>query len=353
MSHQEGESSAQDKQFAIGWTPSVSYRASDALLAVSFQDKIVLASHTMSKTLSFSELVLGLLLTPSYLVVSDNAKRLTVYSIDLVSLTLKMIAQTTLDRKAIMLKSPPCSDEHDRTLLVGDRKGDLIAFRLPALDAQRLLLGHIPALLDFTFMDDQHVVTVDRDGRVRVSRYPQAYVIDRFVFHTGGDEVTRCAKYLFGDIKGGIHVIPALSLNEKQADKHELSKPVSAVFQLGLPTQLLLASSSHAMAVGEKSGRVVMLSPAGEKTGERDIQGSIVTGILVSEQEALLFVAQDQQCRLEVVSLALSSGAQTVPQEVLQGANQQLTAIPSLLDRFHWVQYEAKPAGHESQAESQ
>lgn len=43
------------------------------------------------------------------------------------------------------------------------------------------LLGHVSMILDFCFsIDENFILTVDRDEKFRISRYPQTFVIENF-----------------------------------------------------------------------------------------------------------------------------------------------------------------------------
>lgn len=57
-------------------------------------------------------------------------------------------------------------------------------------DDERCILGHLSTITELT-VRGEHVVTCDRDARVRVSRWPDAYVIEAFCLGHG-DVVTSC-----------------------------------------------------------------------------------------------------------------------------------------------------------------
>lgn len=92
----------------------------------------------------------------------------------------------------------------DSDLVVGDKFGDVYSVPLLATDALVLssseaakeaqsasiqpILGHVSMLVDIQIAEadgKQYVITADRDEHIRVSKFPQAYIIDRWLFgHT-------------------------------------------------------------------------------------------------------------------------------------------------------------------------
>lgn len=90
----------------------------------------------------------------------------------------------------------------DEDLLVGDKFGDVYSVPLLSKDALVLssseaakeskeskniepILGHVSMLVDMTLVENngkQYVITADRDEHIRVSRYPQSFIVERWLF---------------------------------------------------------------------------------------------------------------------------------------------------------------------------
>uniref|UniRef100_A0A914UZ45 Uncharacterized protein n=1 Tax=Plectus sambesii TaxID=2011161 RepID=A0A914UZ45_9BILA len=97
-------------------------------------------------------------------------------------------------------KAPTAVDfaiAHEKRLVVADRAGNVIHFPLkadvePRSDAEddegtaikhggAMILGHLSMVLDVKLTaDERFLLTTDRDEKVRVSNYPQAFVIHSF-----------------------------------------------------------------------------------------------------------------------------------------------------------------------------
>ncbi|XP_065183480.1 tRNA (guanine-N(7)-)-methyltransferase non-catalytic subunit WDR4-like [Sycon ciliatum] len=72
---------------------------------------------------------------------------------------------------------------HGEDLLLADKTGDIYRFkcREEFSESGELILGHISVLLDIGIsLDNRHIFSCDRDDKIRVSRYPNAYNIEAF-----------------------------------------------------------------------------------------------------------------------------------------------------------------------------
>lgn len=80
-----------------------------------------------------------------------------------------------------------------QTLILADKFGDVYAVPLNESsdlssdkDSAKPILGHVSMLVDLVVVKDedgkQFIITADRDEHIRVSRYPQSYVIERWLF---------------------------------------------------------------------------------------------------------------------------------------------------------------------------
>lgn len=103
-------------------------------------------------------------------------KELTIWSTD----DWRQNCARTLPRSASRITFAPSGDQ----VLVADKSGDVYAYWTDgdaAAAGGRHLLGHLSMPLDILVTPDREfVVTCDRDEKIRVSRYPNAYNIERF-----------------------------------------------------------------------------------------------------------------------------------------------------------------------------
>ncbi|EIW68303.1 hypothetical protein TREMEDRAFT_69302 [Tremella mesenterica DSM 1558] len=130
--------------------------------------------------------------------ISDD-KSLLVYSISTNSITLRSSRQ-------VMKKSSSLSFSPKGDLIISDKVGDVYLYPLdprstssinidppdtsmtlnsdPTLNPDAdFLLGHVSILTSHVLsMDGKHIITSDRDEHIRISRYPQSFVIERFLF---------------------------------------------------------------------------------------------------------------------------------------------------------------------------
>lgn len=85
-----------------------------------------------------------------------------------------LISNRTLVRAASRARFTPTND-----IIVADKSGDAYLFSSSKPDEDgKLLLGHLSMLLDVLVTEDnRHVITTDRDEKIRVSAFPNAYNI--------------------------------------------------------------------------------------------------------------------------------------------------------------------------------
>ncbi|VDD88326.1 unnamed protein product [Enterobius vermicularis] len=105
------------------------------------------------------------------------------------------------------LPKAPTSVVFDSTstwVIVGDRAGSVIRYGLEAsekkeeaVDGKRgeLLLGHVSMVLDIAISPcDRYIASSDRDEKIRISRYPQTFVIHRFCL--GHESYVNCVTFV-------------------------------------------------------------------------------------------------------------------------------------------------------------
>ncbi|KAJ3045736.1 WD repeat-containing protein 4 [Rhizophlyctis rosea] len=71
---------------------------------------------------------------------------------------------------------------NDGKILIGDKFGDVYSFnREDPNGKEALILGHVSMLTDMAMSaDGKHIITADRDEKIRVSQYPLSYEIETF-----------------------------------------------------------------------------------------------------------------------------------------------------------------------------
>ncbi|KAI8911507.1 WD40-repeat-containing domain protein [Gorgonomyces haynaldii] len=100
-------------------------------------------------------------------------------SIVLISLkTWQVLATYKSPKKTTKLIFTPSGD-----LLASDKFGDVYKY---SNSKPRLLVGHVSILTDLVFSHDKrHLITADRDEKIRISEWPNTFVIERFLLgHT-------------------------------------------------------------------------------------------------------------------------------------------------------------------------
>lgn len=109
-----------------------------------------------------------------YVALCTSDKRLTLWKTD----NLSLISSRTSARVASKVRFVPSG----QAIVLADKCGDAYSFSVekPHEDG-KLLLGHLSMLLDILVSpDEKYIITCDRDEKIRVSRYPNAYNIQSY-----------------------------------------------------------------------------------------------------------------------------------------------------------------------------
>ena len=94
----------------------------------------------------------------------------------------------TLQRIISVKKRASALDLTDEVLLIADKSGDVYKVDLSlertdpqiTLTADDCLMGHLSMLLDIAFVHPSSILTADRDEKIRLSYYPNAYNIQGY-----------------------------------------------------------------------------------------------------------------------------------------------------------------------------
>ncbi|KAM4044336.1 tRNA (guanine-N(7)-)-methyltransferase non-catalytic subunit WDR4 isoform 2-T2 [Anomaloglossus baeobatrachus] len=110
-----------------------------------------------------------------YFALTDENKRLVLFK---TSPSWEKISVRWLSRRCTALAFSPC----DSRVLVADKSGDVFSFSVKAAQEDgRLELGHLSMLLDLVAaLDGRHIITCDRDEKIRVSLWGAPHVITAF-----------------------------------------------------------------------------------------------------------------------------------------------------------------------------
>lgn len=175
----------------------------------------------------------------------------------------RLLSARPLARAASALRF--CSDSS--SILVTDKTGDCYQYDCVEVEAPpRLLLGHLSVVYDILWSEDQqHIITCDRDDKIRVTNYPATFDIhsyclghrefvsglalltDRHIASSSGDKTLRIWNFIEGK-ELLVHELPApavrMQVRELESDK---------VFQAAV----LLYDHEDALALFrlERSGR--------------------------------------------------------------------------------------------------
>ncbi|XP_050343455.1 tRNA (guanine-N(7)-)-methyltransferase non-catalytic subunit wdr4 [Nymphalis io] len=90
---------------------------------------------------------------------------------------LKQVESFTLPRSTSKIRF----DISSKKILVADKTGDVLIFEILKEDKGNKILGHLSLLLNILQTNDgKYIITSDRDEKIRVSCYPNAYNIQTF-----------------------------------------------------------------------------------------------------------------------------------------------------------------------------
>uniref|UniRef100_A0A803JBR6 WD repeat-containing protein 4 n=1 Tax=Xenopus tropicalis TaxID=8364 RepID=A0A803JBR6_XENTR len=124
-----------------------------------------------------SDKILAAAFSPSgeYFALTDDNKRLILFQ---TKPAWETISVRWVSRRCTALTFSPCGAH----ILVADKSGDVFSFSVRrSREAGRLELGHLSMLLDVAVSPDgNHIITCDRDEKIRVSRWDSPHVIMSF-----------------------------------------------------------------------------------------------------------------------------------------------------------------------------
>lgn len=124
----------------------------------------------------------------NFLICSQNEQK----SVIVFSKDLKLVSRRQFPKRPSAINVLTSTSDGSLTLFVGDKFGDVYTVPLQSNDAigtdPEPALGHVSMLVDVVaaeYQGRQYVISADRDEHIRVTRYPQTFVIERWLFgHT-------------------------------------------------------------------------------------------------------------------------------------------------------------------------
>jgi len=110
------------------------------------------------------------------IIFSDIFKNLVIYDLSKNSYLDKKIE---LPKRAVKFMS----SKDEVTLFIADKTGDVYTIDFNDANLEpKLLMGHLSTLLDISLTNDEkHIITCDRDEKIRISQYPKSYNIETYL----------------------------------------------------------------------------------------------------------------------------------------------------------------------------
>lgn len=223
-------------------------------LITSFQDTIIISDYVkcVSKSLTLPEdnkqasdkkeivqderyiISMCYSKTDNLFCLTTNKKQLILYDKDF-----NMISNFLLKRVASKIRFTPSNN-----IVVADKSGDVYLYKLKEHNDGKpeLLLGHLSMLLDVLITPcEKYIITCDRDEKIRVSHYPNAYNIVTFclghkefvtnielcgesLVSASGDGTIKLWNYLKGEEVDSIDTNTFIDVNLKNKFTEEMDK---------------------------------------------------------------------------------------------------------------------------------
>lgn len=171
-------------------------------------------------------------------------------------------------------KRPSAISIHNNALVVSDKSGDVFHRNLLESSSSSKetvpILGHVSMVLDVKFASPDFIVSSDRDEHIRVSRFPNSYIIERFLLghESFVSHIVIAGSYLLS--AGGDHYILAWNWQTgEQIARLDVDSNVIA----------MAASNNTAYIVPEGLKEVLKVSIPGLEVHEKFTLGEPVLAI--------------------------------------------------------------------------
>jgi tRNA (guanine-N(7)-)-methyltransferase subunit TRM82 len=286
-------------------------------------------------------------LSGRYFAACTDAKHLSVWE---VHDDWKHLSTRLLPRRPTSLVFTRC----EKDLVVADKAGDVHRFSvvvdttvaLPS-NNQTLLLGHVSMLLDLKLCAaDKFLVTCDRDEKIRVSHFPNAYSIQSFCLgHTdyvsrlgyfedidllisaSGDGTIKLWNYQVGCLQDNVNCSEFLSSNGKSENTSNL---MATTHPMGIRC-LCCCAKKHHFAVSFDSQPVVLLFSIETDTTSRQhrlkfrhrllLSATVVDIVFVADTYLLASQQSNDPASLLVSAFCLSQTADSSCLELTELSN--------------------------------